>query len=144
MNTYGAFGSVTRQRFEIVLEGTADDPASPAARWVEYEFPCKPGAPSRRPCWISPYHERLDWQMWFLAMPGAGTDTWFLELVAKLLEGDPAVRGLLAPGAFEGEPPARSGRSTTSTASPAGVSPRGTGGGAGSSRSTCGRSRARV
>ncbi len=49
VNTYGAFGSVTRQRFEIVLEGTADDPASPAARWVEYEFRCKPGAPSRPP-----------------------------------------------------------------------------------------------
>jgi hypothetical protein len=105
VNTYGAFGSVTRQRFEIVLEGTADDPTSPGAQWVEYEFRCKPGAPSRRPCWISPYHERLDWQMWFLAMPGAGTDTWFLELVAKLLAGDAAVRGLLAPGAFEAGPP---------------------------------------
>src|SRR5262249_23519802 len=74
VNTYGAFGSITRERFEIVLEGTADDPASPEARWVEYAFRCKPGDPARHPCWISPYHLRLDWQMWFLAMPGAGMD----------------------------------------------------------------------
>jgi len=105
VNTYGAFGSITRQRFEIVLEATADDPTDPGARWVEYEFECKPGAPSRRPCWISPYHLRLDWQMWFLAMPGAGRDAWFVHLVAKLLDGDPETRRLLAPGPFEAQPP---------------------------------------
>ena len=105
VNTYGAFGSVTRERYEIVLEGTDDDPIQPGARWVAYEFRCKPGAPERRPCWISPYHLRLDWQMWFLAMPRAGRDAWFIHLVAKLLEGDAAVRGLLAPGPFETRPP---------------------------------------
>ena len=105
VNTYGAFGSVGRERYEIVLEGTEGDPADPAARWVEYDFKCKPGTPSRRPCWISPYHYRLDWQMWFLAMPGAPMDPWFVHLVSKLLEGDPAARGLLAPGPFENHPP---------------------------------------
>jgi hypothetical protein len=105
VNTYGAFGTVGRERYEIVLEGTDDDPADAKARWVEYEFKCKPGDPARRPCWISPYHYRLDWQMWFLAMPGAPTDDWFVRLVAKLLEGDAAVRGLLAPGPFEAHPP---------------------------------------
>ena len=105
VNSYGAFGRVTRERFEIVLEGTADDPRDPAARWVEYEFTCKPGAPSRRPCWISPYHLRLDWQMWFLAMPERGKERWFIRLVARLLEGDAKTRRLLAPGPFEAEPP---------------------------------------
>jgi hypothetical protein len=105
VNSYGAFGRITRERFEIVLEGTPDDPRDPAARWVEYEFACKPGAPSRRPCWISPYHLRLDWQMWFLAMPRSGPEPWFLHLVAKLLEGDAATRRLLAPGPFETGPP---------------------------------------
>jgi hypothetical protein len=38
-------------------------------------------------------------------MPGAPVDDWFLHLVAKLLEGDPGVRGLLAPGPFEQHPP---------------------------------------
>ena len=77
----------------------------PTARWEEYDFKCKPGNPSRRPCWISPYHYRLDWQMWFLAMPGAPIEDWFVHLVAKLLEGDPGARGLLAPGVFEARPP---------------------------------------
>jgi hypothetical protein len=105
VNTYGAFGSIGRERYEIVLEGTNDLDPGPDARWTEYEFNCKPGNPMRRPCWISPYHYRLDWQMWFLAMPGAGTDPWFVHLVAKLLEGDRDARGLLAPGPFEGRPP---------------------------------------
>jgi len=104
VNTYGAFGSVGRERFEIVLEGT-DDARPEAARWTEYEFKCKPGDPARRPCWISPYHYRLDWQMWFAAMPGAGTPRWLVQLVARLLAGDGAVRALLAPGAFEDRPP---------------------------------------
>jgi hypothetical protein len=105
VNTYGAFGSIGRERFEVVLEGTDGDPGDPGARWLEYELKCKPGDPARRPCWISPYHYRLDWQMWFLAMPGAPTDAWFVHLVAKLLEGDRAARGLLAPGPFEERPP---------------------------------------
>jgi len=105
VNTYGAFGSVGRERYEIVLEGTADDPADPGARWIEYDFKCKPGAPERRPCWISPYHYRLDWQMWFQDMPGAPVEPWFRQLVVKLLEGDPAVRALLAPGPFPDRPP---------------------------------------
>ena len=104
VNTYGAFGSVGRERFEIVLEGTED--AQPeAARWTEYEFKCKPSDPTRRPCWVSPYHYRLDWQMWFAAMPGAGTPRWVVQLVAQLLAGDHAARALLAPGAFEDRPP---------------------------------------
>jgi hypothetical protein len=83
VNTYGAFGTIGRERFEIVLEGTAD--AEPAtARWTEYEFKCKPGDPMRRPCVVSPYHYRLDWQMWFAAMPGAGTPRWLVQLVAKI------------------------------------------------------------
>jgi hypothetical protein len=105
VNTYGAFGSVGRERYEIVLEGTDGDPGDPTARWEEYDFKCKPGTPGRRPCWISPYHYRLDWQMWFLAMPGTPLEDWFVHLVAKLLEGDPGARGLLAPGPFEARPP---------------------------------------
>ncbi len=105
VNTYGAFGSIGRERYEIVLEGTDDDPADAGARWVEYDFKCKPGTPERRPCWISPYHYRLDWQMWFQDMPGAPVEPWFVRLVAKLLQGDPAVRALLAPGPFEDRPP---------------------------------------
>jgi hypothetical protein len=105
VNTYGAFGSVGRERYEIVLEGTDDDPGNADARWIEYDFKCKPGTPERRPCWISPYHYRLDWQMWFQDMPGAPVERWLVRLVGKLLEGDRAARALLAPGPFEDHPP---------------------------------------
>ena len=105
VNTYGAFGSVGRERFEIVLEGTADTEPMDGARWTEYQFKCKPSDPMRRPCWVSPYHYRLDWQMWFAAMPGAPTPHWLVKLVAKLLGGDAAARALLAPGAFDDRPP---------------------------------------
>lgn len=60
--------SVTKERTEVVLQGTAHPNASaPDAHWEEFEFKCKPGEPRRRPCLISPYHYRLDWLMWFAA-----------------------------------------------------------------------------
>ncbi|CAL4061392.1 unnamed protein product, partial [Meganyctiphanes norvegica] len=68
VNTYGAFGSVTKVRTEVIFEGTYGfDPDSPMAVWKEYEFKCKPGRVDRIPCLISPYHYRLDWLMWFAA-----------------------------------------------------------------------------
>src|SRR5690349_7132861 len=47
VNTYGAFGSVTKQRFEIIVEGSSD-PSSEDA-WKAYEFKGKPGNPRRVP-----------------------------------------------------------------------------------------------
>ena len=61
LNTYGAFGSITKVRTEIILEGTLDtDPAAESAVWLEYEFKCKPGNVTRIPCAITPYHYRLE------------------------------------------------------------------------------------
>nr|XP_005993174.1 PREDICTED: lipase maturation factor 1 isoform X3 [Latimeria chalumnae] len=68
VNTYGAFGSITKERTEIIFQGTSSlDPNDPSALWEEYEFKCKPGDLKRRPCLITPYHYRLDWLMWFAA-----------------------------------------------------------------------------
>ncbi|CAJ0915186.1 unnamed protein product [Ranitomeya imitator] len=68
VNTYGAFGSVTKERTEVIIQGTSSlDPNDPKSVWEEYEFNCKPGNVTRRPCAISPYHYRLDWLMWFAA-----------------------------------------------------------------------------
>ena len=105
VNTYGAFGSVGRVRDEVVIEGTRDRHVDPNTRWFEYELPCKPGDVSRRPCIISPYHYRLDWQIWFAAMSTIERQPWLVHLVAKLLEGDPAVRSLMAHDPFGEEPP---------------------------------------
>jgi hypothetical protein len=105
VNTYGAFGSVGRVRHEVVLAGTYDDPASPAARWLEYELPCKPGDVRRRPCVVAPYHYRLDWEIWFAAMSDAEHHPWLVHLVAKLLAGDRGALSLLVPGPLHAAPP---------------------------------------
>lgn len=105
VNTYGAFGSVDKERFEVVLEGTADPLPSDKARWLEYEFPCKPGDPKRRPCLITPYHYRLDWQLWFAAKSTVERQPWFLHLVDKLLRGETTPKSLLASDPFPDKPP---------------------------------------
>lgn len=102
-NAYGAFGSITRRRSEAVIEGTMDQPG-PEARWLEYGFKGKPGDPSRMPRQFAPYHLRLDWLMWFLAL-GSGGSTWFPVLLQKLLEGDRRTLVLLREDPFEGTPP---------------------------------------
>jgi hypothetical protein len=105
VNTYGAFGSVGRERDEVILEGTSDPHPGPDTVWRAYEFPCKPGDPARRPCVISPYHYRLDWQLWFAAMSTIGREPWLVRLVWKLLRGDTDVKPLLAVDPFPDAPP---------------------------------------
>jgi hypothetical protein len=105
VNTYGAFGSITRVRNEIVIEGT--DEAKPTARtvWREYEFKGKPGDPSYRPPQVAPYHMRLDWLMWFAAMSTPNQHDWFPALLVKLLQGDRETLGLLRTNPFPDRPP---------------------------------------
>jgi hypothetical protein len=105
VNTYGAFGSVGRVRPEIVFSGTNDPTPSADADWKDYEFKCKPGALDRRPCVISPYHYRLDWQIWFAAMSTPERYPWTVHLVSKLLHNDAETLGLLATNPFPGAPP---------------------------------------
>lgn len=105
VGTYGAFGSITRTRYEIILEGTADRVLTPATVWREYEFKAKPGDVNRRPPQIAPYHLRIDWLMWFAAMSEYRDYPWFVNLVAKLLEGDRPVLSLLRSNPFEQSPP---------------------------------------
>ncbi|WP_285113653.1 lipase maturation factor family protein [Leifsonia sp. fls2-241-R2A-40a] len=104
VNAYGAFGSVTKERFEVVVEGTADDPGDPAAQWAEYGFKGKPGEPRRVPRQFAPYHLRLDWLMWFLAL-GSRDSPWFEVFLLRLLEADRPTLKLLRHDPFAGEPP---------------------------------------
>lgn len=105
VNTYGAFGSVGRERDEIILEGTADAVPDDSARWVAYELPCKPGDVMRRPCLMSPLQYRLDWQIWFAAMSDPASEPWLLHLVYKLLHNDKGALKLLANDPFPTAPP---------------------------------------
>jgi lipase maturation factor len=105
VNTYGAFGSVTKRRFEVIIEGTLDPEPTSASEWREYEFKAKPGDVRRRPPQYAPYHLRLDWLMWFAAFSSPRYHEWFMPLLAKLLEGDRAVLRLLGRDPFGGERP---------------------------------------
>jgi hypothetical protein len=105
VNTYGAFGGITRTRYEIVIEGTDDETVSSATKWREYEFKGKPGDPNRRAPQIAPYHLRLDWLMWFEAFAPQPQDQWFIALLQQLLRGDPATVSLLHTNPFPDHPP---------------------------------------
>jgi Lipase maturation factor len=105
VNTYGAFGSITRTRDEIVIEGTDDPTPTERTIWREYEFRGKPGDLSRRPPQVAPYHLRLDWLMWFAAMSSPDEHAWFSSLLEKLLQGDSQTLSLLKTNPFPAGPP---------------------------------------
>ncbi|XP_045317777.1 lipase maturation factor 1 isoform X3 [Leopardus geoffroyi] len=108
VNTYGAFGSITKERTEVILQGTASPNASaPDAVWEDYGFKCKPGDPGRRPCLISPYHYRLDWLMWFAAFQTYEHNEWIIHLAGKLLANDREALSLLAFNPFKDRAPPR-------------------------------------
>jgi hypothetical protein len=114
VNTYGAFGSVTRERYEIVMEGTDEAVLNDGTRWQEYEFKAKPGDLKRMPPQYAPYHLRLDWLMWFLPFSVGvsergvhlrGYELWFMRFIRKLLENDSATLRLLRTNPFHAAPP---------------------------------------
>ncbi|MBV8829812.1 MAG: lipase maturation factor family protein [Acidobacteriaceae bacterium] len=105
VGTYGAFGSITRPRYDVIVEGTDDKVLTSNTRWREYQFKGKPGDVRYYPHQIAPYHLRLDWLMWFAAMSSYQDYPWFVNFVAKLLEGDTQVIGLLRENPFPKGPP---------------------------------------
>ncbi|XP_076461543.1 lipase maturation factor 1-like [Babylonia areolata] len=106
VNTYGAFGSITKKRHEVIFQGTSSaDPNSPGTVWQEYEFKCKPGNMSRTPCLISPYHYRLDWLMWFAAFQSYERNPWLVHLAVKLLVNDAEATSLIEHNPFQGKAP---------------------------------------
>ena len=85
-SSYGLFATMTTIRPEIVIEGSND-----GSDWREYEFRYKPGRLDRRPPWVAPHQPRIDWQMWFAALGRYQENVWFLNLLARLLQNNPAV-----------------------------------------------------
>ena len=114
VNSYGAFGTVGKERFEIILEGTRDAVLTPATQWQEYGFKAKPGDIRRTPPQIAPYHLRLDWMIWFLpfsvqVLPRGiyvpGHDLWFVRFVQRLLRNDRPMLALMGHNPFADAPP---------------------------------------
>ncbi len=105
VNTYGAFGTVGRERLNVVFEGTMDEDSSDKANWKPYIYKGLPVSLDRRPSQIAPYQLRLDWQMWFAAMSTPDEYPWTLNLISKLLHNDPGAVSLFASNPFPDKPP---------------------------------------
>ena len=107
VNSYGAYGNVVDVRHELVIEGTLDPDGGEDADWRPYGFKAKPGDPFRAPPFMSPYHHRLDWQLWFAALsPRPERHPWLPPLLEKLRAGDPGILRLFGHNPFPDQPPA--------------------------------------
>jgi hypothetical protein len=100
VNGYGLFRVMTKDRGEIILEGSSD-----GIDWLPYGFKWKPGDVKRAPGWCAPHQPRLDWQMWFAALGTPRENQWLVALIYRLLQGSHEVNGLLASNPFPNKPP---------------------------------------
>ncbi len=98
---YGLFRVMTKDRPEIVIEGSAD-----GFDWKAYDFKWKPGALDRMPSFAEPHQPRLDWQMWFAALGGdVRRNRWFPGLATRLFANEPCVVRLFGTNPFPDKPP---------------------------------------
>src|SRR5438093_8370984 len=100
VNGYGLFRVMTKDRREIMVEGSTD-----GIDWLPYEFKWKPADVNRAPGWCAPHQPRLDWQMWFAALGTPEQNPWFTRLAVCLLKGKMDVARLFAHDPFPNQPP---------------------------------------
>ena len=106
VNTYGAFGSIGRERLAVIFEGTdADTPFAQETSWEAYPYIALPVETNKMPPQVAPYQPRLDWQMWFASMSTPQNYPWTLNLVSKLLHNDADALSLFADNPFPVGPP---------------------------------------
>jgi hypothetical protein len=99
-NRYGLFGIMTRGRYEIEFQGSAD-----GKTWVPYPFRYKPQDLNKPPGIYAPYQPRFDWNLWF-----ASLGTWqeypiVPRTEVRLLSNDGDVLNLFAQNPFPHDPP---------------------------------------
>ena len=100
VNGYGLFRVMTKDRKEIIIEGSAD-----GLEWKPNEFKWKPGDVKRAPGRCQPHQPRLDWQMWFAALGSYRQNPWLVQTVIALLHGKKEVAGLFEKNPFPQDPP---------------------------------------
>ena len=105
VNTYGAFGYVGQERYNVVFEGTNNNDSTNNAHWQPYIYKGLPVLLNQSSPQVAPYQLRFDWQMWFAAMSTADEYPWTLHLVYKLLHNDAMATGLFAQNPFPNQPP---------------------------------------
>lgn len=102
---YGLFRVMTKDRPEIVFEGSRD-----GQRWEEYRLKYKPGKLEERPRFVAPHQPRLDWQLWFAALehryhPRSRNANWFSAMMKGLLDGSPEALDFFEYQPFRDRPP---------------------------------------
>ena len=100
INSYGLFRVMTPR-----AAGDHHRRQRRRATWKPYTFKWKPGPLDRAPAFCEPHMPRLDWQMWFAALSDYRTQPWFVNFLARLLEGSPPVLDLLKENPFPDHPP---------------------------------------
>jgi len=104
VNGYGLFRVMTKERPEILIEGSRD-----GVTWFPYEHRFKPDRLDEAPGLVAPHQPRLDWQFWFAALDAPYRRTpysvWFEGLILRLLEGEETVLRLFATNPFPDQPP---------------------------------------
>ncbi len=105
VNTYGAFGTVGKERYNVIFEGTSDENPTDSSDWKPYVYKGLPVLLNKQPPQIAPYQLHLDWQMWFAAMDTPEEYPWTYNLIWKLLHNDPKITELFASDPFPDKPP---------------------------------------
>jgi predicted DCC family thiol-disulfide oxidoreductase YuxK len=100
LNSYGLFRVMTTTRPEIIVEGSED-----SVTWQPYEFKYQVGDVQRAPPIVAPHQPRLDWQLWFAALGDVHEEPWFVNFLARLLQGSQPVLRLLKTNPFPDSPP---------------------------------------
>jgi lipase maturation factor 1 len=97
---YGLFAVMTRGRYEIEFQGSAD-----GQNWVPYAFRFKPQDPSKAPGIYAPYQPRFDWNLWFASLGDWRSDPIVTRTEERVLTGEKDVLSLFAGNPFPHEPP---------------------------------------
>jgi lipase maturation factor 1 len=97
---YGLFAVMTRGRYEIEFQGSAD-----GENWLTYPFRYKPQDPRGRPGIYAPYQPRFDWNLWFASLGGWRGNPIVPRTEERLLADEADVLALFAGNPFPNEPP---------------------------------------
>ena len=90
---YVKFSHMTKRRYELVLQTSAD-----GRRWEDVRWKAKPSLLSTFPPVLGPHIPMLDWRVWFLANEharGLAPPDWYDRLMRGVLKGNRKVTGLL-------------------------------------------------
>jgi hypothetical protein len=99
-NRYGLFAVMTRGRYEIEFQGSAD-----GQTWVAYPFRYKPQELNEPPRIYAPYQPRFDWNLWFASLGSWREYPIVPNTEVLLLSNDKDVLALFAGNPFSQEPP---------------------------------------